>query len=75
MTIRVPYEPDCVNQCITYIRKAGFRVHDVNFDRTADLASVDVQMEIGVVTDEKFVTLARRIAEEGKYQVLSGREG
>ena len=72
--VRRKWEPGCIQATIQRFKDAGLHVSDVSFDRTADLAEVDVNMVIAFKRKRAYYDLERKLEGDTEYQLLATRE-
>jgi len=74
VTVRTPWQAGCVAATIDRFRHGGVRVVDASFDRTPDLANVDVHVHIGFLNLDRYHNLQRDFENDPKYHLISTRE-
>lgn len=70
VTIRCGWEPGCVGRVVEWLKRLEFKVLDVHYRRTADLADVDVNVRVSFVHNRMLDEIERRAQAEPQFQLL-----
>jgi putative Mg2+ transporter-C (MgtC) family protein len=71
VTVRTAYAPGCILETIERFKKAGVKVLDAGFERSADLSQVDIKLQVVFRNIAHYNALERQIETEGKYQLIA----
>jgi putative Mg2+ transporter-C (MgtC) family protein len=75
LVARCKWEPGCIAKTIRRIEKHGVAVHSTSFERSEDLANVDISVRIAYTNKMKYSTLEREILESNEgFQVVAVSE-
>jgi putative Mg2+ transporter-C (MgtC) family protein len=74
VTIRTTYRPRCIPETVDLFKGFKIKVVDAHFERTEDLRSADVHLQIAMFDSEPYYELERKIDADPDYQLMSTRE-
>ena len=72
--IRARWEPGCVGRVVGWLKSSDFKVHDVHFQRTAELSEVDVEARVSFSRKKMMYELERHAQAEQHLQLLAIKE-
>jgi putative Mg2+ transporter-C (MgtC) family protein len=75
VTVRRPWRPGCVEETIERLREAGgVSVSESSFQRTGDLAAVDITARVAFFSKHELSAFRRAVENDPQYQVIAMRE-
>jgi putative Mg2+ transporter-C (MgtC) family protein len=74
VVVRRRWGPGCISETIQRFSKNGLDVVDVSFERTRDLAEVDVTLRIGFTDKKQYYSIERQLEGDTEYQLMATRE-
>jgi len=74
VTVRRDWDADCISKTVQRFKNAGLYVVDANFQRTQDMAKVDVTLHIAFVNSRQYYSLERELLNDREYELLSARQ-
>jgi putative Mg2+ transporter-C (MgtC) family protein len=74
ITVRRPWERDVIDDTVKQIKIQGVRVSGVSFQRTPDLADVDINVRIAFSDRRVFYNLARHVEDQPQWTLLGYTE-
>jgi putative Mg2+ transporter-C (MgtC) family protein len=72
--VRTRYRPGCVADTVKRFKKGGLHVVDAAFERSADLASDEIDLHIAFVNSDQYYNLERELEADPDYHLLTTRE-
>jgi hypothetical protein len=72
--VRTRYRPGCVADTVKRFKKGGLHVVDAAFERSADLASAEIDLHIAFVNSDQYYNLERELEADPDYHLLTTRE-
>ena len=69
--VRCRWEPGCVGRVVDWLKGYDFKVHEVHFQRTPDLAEVDVDVRVSFSRKKTLYDLEREAQAEQHMQLLA----
>jgi len=74
ITVRRRWEPKCILDTIKHVEQAGLRVMDMNFRRSEDLASADIELRTVFYSKREYYELERDLERDHTYKLISIQE-
>ncbi len=74
VTVRCRWEAGCVQRVVDWLKRFEFKVIDVHFRRTPDLAEVDVDVRVSFARKRMLYDLERRAQEERPFELIAVKE-
>lgn len=76
VTLRVAYQPGCIEKVVRRFKQAGLHVVDASFERCKDnLAQADIGLRIAFTNDKQYYRFEREIEHDGKdLELIATRE-
>ena len=74
VTIRRKWQVGLISQTIERFEAANLKVVDASFERTKDLVSVDVSLDIAFTDRTQYYNLERQLEHDSDYILLAARE-
>jgi len=74
ITLRRRWEPGCVAATMEHFTKQRLRVRDVSFQRTADLASADIKIDVAFVNRAHYFEFEQKIEKDPTFEVLAAQD-
>lgn len=74
VTIRTEWRKNCINDCVSKFKEAGFKIVDVRFDRSDDLKNVDVHLLICFLNVDQYLSFERAMEDDTVYKLMSTKE-
>jgi putative Mg2+ transporter-C (MgtC) family protein len=74
LIIRRRWGPDCVLETVNKVKQAGLKVQTAGFERTPDLASVDVRIHAAFKRMQIYYALERALETDETYELMATRE-
>jgi uncharacterized membrane protein YhiD involved in acid resistance len=74
LVVRRKWEEGCIERTVAYFKDRGLEVTEVHFERTPDLAGVDVSLQIGFTRREQYYECERELERDPDYEFMATRE-
>ncbi|MBC8108460.1 MAG: MgtC/SapB family protein [Anaerolineae bacterium] len=74
LVVRCPFRADCVDSIVQFIQNAGVKVLGADLQRSADLATADIDVRVAYKKSETFDNLQRALADHPQFHLTASRE-
>jgi putative Mg2+ transporter-C (MgtC) family protein len=74
LVIRRAWGPGCVVETIKKLKDAGLKVNGASFERTDDLASVDITIRTAFKNRQVYYALERQLEDDDHFELMAARE-
>jgi putative Mg2+ transporter-C (MgtC) family protein len=71
VTVRRAWSKGVIGQTVAMVKAGGLRVTEANFKRTADLASVDIELTIAFTSTREYFEFEKSLADNPNIELLS----
>jgi hypothetical protein len=71
IVVRAPYSGQSIDNVVSFIRKSGVRVLRTGFQRSADLQSTDISVQVAYHNEGTFHNLQQQLADANEFELIS----